>query len=148
MKIFNSFGRLRRLVLFFVIPALWFTATSWGDTVRDRIIGTWRGSSTCINREVAPACKDEQVIYRIKGTAGKPDAVTVEADKIVDGKAVPMGVLEFAYQSMDGSWTSEIETARFHQLWRLVVRGATMTGTLSLLPSKTIVRKLELHKEK
>jgi hypothetical protein len=144
----TSVAPRRPLLLFLVVPALWLTATARGDTARDQVIGTWRGSSICINREAAPACTDERVIYRIKGTPGKVGAVTVEADKIVDGKAVPMGVLDFVYNPRDESWTSEIETPRYHQLWRLVVRGTTMTGTLSLLPSKTVVRNLELHKEK
>ena len=29
----------------------------------DAILGVWRGSSLCTDREVAPACKDEQVRY-------------------------------------------------------------------------------------
>ena len=141
-------ARQRPFVLCLVVPILWLTAVARADTAQDQIVGKWRGSSTCMNREAAPACTDEQVVYRIKGTPGKTDKVTVEADKIVDGKAVPMGVLEFTYDPGDGSWTSEVQTPRFHQLWRLAVRGALITGTLSLLPSKTVVRNLELHKEK
>ena len=26
-------------------------------------LGTWRGTSTCVDRELAPACKDEIVVY-------------------------------------------------------------------------------------
>jgi hypothetical protein len=61
----TSVAPRRPLLLFLVVPALWLTATARGDTARDQVIGTWRGSSICINREAAPACTDERVIYRI-----------------------------------------------------------------------------------
>jgi hypothetical protein len=112
----------------------------------DGIVGAWQGSSVCVDRRALPACTDEQVIYEISVTPGKPDAVTVKADKIVDGKRVPMGVLDFTRDAKDGSWTTEVETPNVHVSWRLVVNGTMMTGSLTLLPSKTVVRRLDLGK--
>ena len=68
------------------------------------IVGTWRGTSRCVDRVAAPACNDEQVIYEISATPGRESAVTVNADKVVDGKRVPMGALDFARDPKDGSW--------------------------------------------
>lgn len=118
-----------------------------GGTVAE-IVGTWSGSSVCVDRQAAPACNDEQVVYEIHASSGKPNTVTNNADKVVDGKRVPMGVLEFKRDAQSGSWTSELDTPRVHALWRITVNGATLTGTLTLLPSKAVVRKIDLRKDK
>ena len=114
----------------------------------DEIVGTWRGTSACVDREAAPACTDEEVIYDIVATPGQRDSVTVTADKVVDGKRVPMGPLVFTHETTSRSWISELETPRVHALWRLSVRGMTLSGTLTLLPSKAVVRKVDLRKDK
>ena len=118
-----------------------------GGTV-DEIVGAWSGSSVCVDRQAAPACNDEQVVYEINASPGKPNTVTTKADKVVDGKRVSMGVLEFTHDAKSGSWTSELETPRLHALWRLRVNSAMLTGTLTLLPSKAVVRKIDLRKDK
>ena len=74
-----------------------------------------------------------------------PDKVTVRADKIVDGKRVLMGALDFT-RTDDGSWITEFETPRVHARWQLVVNGTAMSGTMELLPSKTVVRRIELKR--
>jgi hypothetical protein len=112
----------------------------------DEIVGTWRGTSACVDRQAAPACTDEQVIYEIAASPGQPNSVTVRADKVVDGKRVSMGDLEFTYDASSGSWTSEFENPRTHALWRLSVTGTTLKGTLTLLPSKAVVRRMNLKK--
>jgi hypothetical protein len=111
-------------------------------------VGTWRGSSLCVDREAAPACKDEQVVYEIAANPGKPNTVTVKADKVVGGKRESMGDLEFTHEAKSGSWTSEFENPRVHVLWRLTVTGETLKGTLVALPSGAVARKMDLKKEK
>jgi hypothetical protein len=118
-----------------------------GGTV-DEIVGTWSGSSVCVDRQAAPACNDEQVVYDINASPGKPNTVTANADKVVDGKRLSMGVLELTRDAKSGSWTSELETPRVHGLWRLTVNGAVLTGTLTLLPSRAVVRRIDLRKDK
>ena len=113
----------------------------------DEIVGTWRGSSVCVDRQAAPACTDEQVIYEIGASPGQPNMVTVSADKVVDGKRVSMGVLDFTHDAKSGSWTTELETPRMHALWRLTVSGTTLTGTMTLLPFKAVVRRMALRKD-
>lgn len=119
-----------------------------GGDIADEIVGTWSGSSVCVDRKAAPACNDEQVVFEISASAGKPKTVTVKAAKVVDGKRVSMGVLEFTHDAKSGSWTSEFETPRVHDLWRLTVNGAMLTGTLTSIPSRAIVRKIDLRKDK
>jgi hypothetical protein len=134
------------VVVFFLVAQFALGEASGGPV--DEIVGTWRGSSVCVDRQAAPACTDEQVIYEIVASPGQPDSVTVTADKVVDGKRVPMGSLDFTHEATSRSWTSELETPRMHALWRLSVSGTTLSGNLTLLPSKAVVRRVDLRKDK
>lgn len=140
----------RGLVLVFLLAARLARgeASARGTSPVDEIVGTWRGSSLCVDRQAAPACNDEQVVYEIGASPGKPNMVTVKADKIVDGKREFMGVLDFTYEAKSGSWTTEFENPRVRALWRLTVTGETLTGTMVVLPSKAVVRRMDLKKEK
>ena len=131
---------------FFLLARLAQGEGHGGGTVE--IVGTWSGSSVCVDRQAAPACNDEQVVYEINASSGKPNTVSAKADRVVDGKRVSMGVLEFTHDAKNGSWTSELDTPRLHALWRLTVNGAMLTGTLTLLPSKAVVRKVDLRRDK
>jgi hypothetical protein len=135
----------RSLVVAFVLVVACVAGEASGGPVEE-IVGAWHGTSACVDRQAAPACTDEEVIYEIVVSPGHPEAVTVTADKIVDGKRVPMGPLEFTLEAASRSWTSELETPRMHALWRLSVSGTTMSGTVTLLPSKAVVRRVELRK--
>ena len=123
-------------------------ALARGGGTGDEIVGTWRGSSVCVDRQAAPACNDEQVVYEIGANPGRPNTVAVQADKVVEGKRVPMGVLDFTHNAESGAWTAELDTPRLHALWRLTVNGEMLTGTMTLLPSKAVVRRVDLKKEK
>ena len=146
MMSYRPNGALRRWLP--LVLSMLFPAPGLCDADLSGMVGTWHGASTCVNREAAPACNDEQVVYEIAAVPGKQNTVTVKADKVIDGKRVPMGILDFVYNPIDGNWTTEISTPRVHALWMLSVRGKTMTGTMVLLPSKTVVRRMELHKDK
>ena len=134
-----------RLVVAFVLAVACVLGEALAGPV-DEIVGTWRGTSACVDRQAAPACTDEEVIYVIVASPGPPDSVTVTADKVVDGKRVPMGSLDFTHEATSRSWTSELETPRMHALWRLSVSGTTLSGTLTLLPAKAVVRRVDLRK--
>jgi hypothetical protein len=134
------------LIVAFVLMAACALGQAFAGPV-DEIVGTWRGTSACVDRQAAPACSDEQVIYEIVANPRQPDVVTVRADRVVDGKRVSMGVLDFTYEATSRSWTSEFDTPRVHALWRLSVSGATLSGTMTLLPSKAVVRRVDLRKD-
>ena len=111
------------------------------------ILGVWKGTSVCANREATPACRDEEVVYEFRETtppaAGK---LTLKADKVVNGEIQPMGVLDFAWDPKAGAWSCEIQT-RYHGLWSFPPpKGGELTGTLVLLPDRTIVRKVAVRR--
>lgn len=120
------------------------SAAGTGDL--SHFLGTWRGTSTCVNRQVAPACNDETVVYEVE-RSDKPQTAIVKADKIVDGKRLPMGDLEFVYNAKEGCWHGEFTTPRAQGVWCLVVDGTNLTGSLRVLPENAEVRKVELKRE-
>jgi hypothetical protein len=104
------------------------------------IAGTWRGQSSCEQRQ--SACREETVVYRFSPLQDKPGSFSVSADKIVDGKAVKMGTLEFRY--VDDQHALICEYAQ--GVWRLSVDGEKMEGTLTR-PDGSLFRRVTLHKE-
>ena len=118
-----------------------------GDTdPLTEFLGTWRGTSTCVNLQVTPACKDEVVVYEIR-RSDKPATVILAADKIVDGQRQPMGDLEFVYDAKEACWRSELNTSRVHAVWSLKVVGRTMTGHLRDIPTDTDTRDVRLERD-
>lgn len=109
------------------------------------IVGEWHGTSICVDRQHFPACKDEQVVYEARVSATSPDTVVVRADKVVNGERDFMGEYPVALQE-DGSWASEMKTARFHLLLKLQVAGDRMTGTLTDLGVGYRVRDITLER--
>ena len=139
----------RRWFRLLIVLSLWVAGSAARGLPRktDEIVGTWRGTSTCVDRVAAPACSDEQVVYEVATSPDAPEKVTIKGDRIVDGKRVFMGDLEYT-PAKDGSWTAEFQSPRVHSQWRLVVSGDSMTGNAILLPSRAVVRRLALQREK
>ena len=108
------------------------------------VLGTWTGKSVCVGDR--PACKNEVVVYRFLAIEGKPDRVTLLADKIIEQKRVPMGKLEFVYAKAEQKLTCEFTGGRTHGLWAFTVSGDTMTGTLVVLPDKLLARFVSVHR--
>ncbi|MFN7930046.1 MAG: hypothetical protein U0Y68_19410 [Blastocatellia bacterium] len=71
-----------------------------GRAVAPAVLGTWTGESICVGNR--PACKNEVVVYRFEAVPGKPQVIAWLADKIIEGKRVPMGKLEFQYDEVKG----------------------------------------------
>lgn len=133
-----------RVAGLFLLAAAGAAAGGKGD-IAD-FLGTWRGTSTCVNRTVAPACKDETVVYEVR-RGEKPGAAILDAYKIVNGEKLAMGELEFVYSDKDGCWRSEFTTPRAHGIWCLAVEGRAMTGSLRDLPVNAEVRKVKAEHE-
>jgi hypothetical protein len=104
------------------------------------VAGTWRGESLCATD--APACHNEKVVYYIKDVPDRPDAAVIQADKIVDGKAITMGTGEWHHDRAQHSleWNSP------WQVWLLKVTGNRIEGTLTLA-DKTVFRRMTLTKD-
>jgi hypothetical protein len=121
-------------------------AATLAQPSREALVGSWRGTSVCTNRQAAPGCNDEQVIYDISAPAGAPDALVVKADKIVNGQREPMGEVTFHPDPASARWVSEISTPRVHAVWHLSIKDGGLTGGMFLIPSRTAIRTIELRK--
>jgi hypothetical protein len=126
-------AKLRKgFVLAVLLPSIGFS--------KDAITGAWRGESACELRE--SACRDETVVYRFTPLGDKPDIFSVSGDKIVDGKPVNMGTLEFRYVEKEHALICDYAQGT----WHLTIEGDTMTGTLTR-PDKTVFRRVTLHRQ-
>jgi hypothetical protein len=104
------------------------------------IAGTWRGQSSCEQKE--SACREETVVYRFSPLQDKRGSFSVSADKIVDGKSVYMGTLEFRYVEVEHALVCDYAQG----IWRLLVDGEKMEGTLTRR-NGSVFRRLALQKE-
>ena len=143
-RIATACTRRRAHLLASMVAAGAVSAAGTGDL--SHFLGTWHGTSTCINRQVAPACKDETVVYEVR-PSDKPQAAVLKADKVVDGKRLPMGELEFVYSEKDGCWRAEFTSPRVQGVWCLVVDESRMTGGLRVLPENVEVRTVQRKHE-
>ena len=128
-----------------VISVLCLSADQLGAAERGNLaefLGTWRGTSTCVDRELAPACNDETIVYEVSKSDADNEAL-LEAYKVVDGQRVPMGELKFVYNEKEECWRSEFTTTRVHAVWCLSITGVQMTGSLRVLPQNVDVRKVQ-----
>jgi len=108
--------------------------------------GTWKGESICVDKAKFPACQDEHVVYHIARSSAASDVVTITMDKIVDGKPDTMAVLDFKYDVQKGMWVNEFTRNTVHGVWTFTAKGNTVEGTLTVLPDKTLVRRIKLKK--
>lgn len=112
------------------------------------IEGVWKGTSICVDREVAPACKDEVIVYTFTRKDGAPaGTVALNADKVVDGKREFMGELIGTWDGAKGTWTCEMRTPRWHGVWSHTVAGKELSGTLVDGPTKKVIRRVEAKRE-
>jgi len=110
---------------------------------KSSILGSWHGTSTCVDKVRFPACKDEEVIYDV--TAARGDTVTLRADKVVNGAREFMNESQFV-RGADGSWTAELETPRYHLRLVIAVERDVMKGRLLDLPDQVLVRRMSLRR--
>jgi hypothetical protein len=104
--------------------------------------GTWTGTSKCVGNR--PACKDETVVYRFVPISGEPAKVRLLADKILEGKRVPMGRLDFTVAG--NRLECDFQRGTTHGLWEFQLAGDTMEGTLVVLPSRETARRVSVHR--
>ena len=108
------------------------------------VLGTWTGRSVCVGER--PACKNEDVVYRFLAVEGRPGTVTLLADKVLAGKRVPMGRLEFEHDAARGTLRCAFTRGSTHGIWTLEVSGDAMTGTLMILPENSVARKVSVRR--
>jgi len=107
------------------------------------IIGTWRGTSICADKKNYPACNDEQVIYDVVPSKAGKGAVTLSADKVVNGVREFMAAFDFT-RTADSSWVTDVRMNNNHFQIVLRIKGTRMSGALTDLVYHRKVRDLSL----
>jgi hypothetical protein len=124
----------------FAFAALLFLAAA---DPRQPLIGHWTGTSICTG--VRPACHDEIASYWMKAGT-KPDVVTIDAGKIVDGKDESMGIIDFHVNFATRTLTSVAESGAGRFTWTFTWSGTAMTGTLKSSDGQ-VIRNIRLTKK-
>jgi len=106
--------------------------------------GTWTGKSICVGDR--PACKNETVVYRFMPFPGAPWQLRLLADKIIEGKRVPMGALLFQYDDEKHALCSEFKIGNTHGVWSFTARGDSLRGELIILPDGEKGRDVRAHR--
>jgi hypothetical protein len=109
------------------------------------IVGTWHGSSICVDRARDTACKDEEVIYQVDSAASPTGPVHMRADKVVNGLREPMGAFQLRYDTTTHAWSAEL-TTRLHMRWTFETNGDRMSGTLTELPAGRLIRRIAVRR--
>jgi hypothetical protein len=115
---------------------------------RTEIVGTWRGTSTCVRFPGNEACNDEVVRYEFRAS-DRPGMVRQTAYKMVGGKPEPMGELDgFTRDAAGGRWSAEFRNARVHIIWSYSVRADTLTGTCTdFRDPRVVFRNVEARRD-
>lgn len=114
---------------------------------RAEILGTWRGTSTCVRFPGNASCHDEVVVYEFRASEGR--TVRLAAYRVVGGAPELMYELDgFARDAATGRWSAEFENARVHLLWSYAVRADTLSGTCTDFRDPRIVfRSVEARRD-
>jgi hypothetical protein len=134
---------LAALLIYFVSSFSFTQAPGGKAAIHDsqsQIAGTWRGNSECVLK--TSPCRDEINVYRFSEVAGKPGCFSGVGSKLVNGKEISMGALDWNYDAEKHILKSENSGATF----RLVVDGSRIEGSLTLADN-TVYRRIHLKKD-
>jgi hypothetical protein len=107
----------------------------------DPILGTWKGTSICFPA-FKPPCHDEVVVYYLSQSPDKPGMIAIRADKIVNGTAEDMGIIDCKFDKEKSSLECAIPSGTF----KFTARGKQMDGGL-WAPDQAQIRRINLTKE-
>ena len=127
------------------LPELRRGARQGGSDSLSKVLGDWEGKSVCVDKN-RPACKNEHVVYHITKKDGEVEAVTMRADKIVNGKPVDMGTLDCKHDASKSTLTCEFTVNSTHGVFEFAINGDEMEGTLKILPAGTLGRRIKVRK--
>ena len=127
------------------LPELRRGARQGNSDSLSKVLGDWEGESVCVDKN-RPACRNEHVVYHITKKDGGADSVSIQADKIVNGKPEDMGTLDCKHNAAKSTLTCEFTVNTTHGVFEFTIRGDEMEGTLKLLPSGTRGRKINVKK--
>jgi len=109
------------------------------------LTGDWTGESICVGNN--PGCHDEKVVYHISVDPADPAKVKIAADKIVNGKLEWIGDIELKYDPGKQTLTGELQNSRYRGLWEFAVKGNAIEGSLTILPDKSIGRRIRVTRK-
>jgi hypothetical protein len=145
MLLHHSIKRALILALFFANVAI---SGHGFQTARQvsaaSIAGTWTGEWICVGSR--PACKNEVVVYRFEPVAGKSTVVTLLADKLINGKRVPMYKLDFQYDEATRTLSCDFNQGRTRGTWEYKISGDTMEGTGIVLAGRSVARRVKVKR--
>jgi hypothetical protein len=124
-------------------------ACAQNKTVDDsQLFGDWSGESKCVGSN--QYCHDEVVVYHISRSKNDPKKITIDADKIIDGKPDFMGSFECDYDAAKQTLTSEFTIPRTggKGLWLFHIDGDKIDGTLTVFPENEVGRRVKVTKNK
>jgi hypothetical protein len=94
------------------------------------ILGEWRGTSTCVDKQLAPSCNDETVRYLFTPVPPHAGAIHLDAYKLVDRKFERMYETDLTYSSASATWIHDFEARQLKAQWRYKIDGRTLSGGL------------------
>jgi len=133
-------GQARQIGMWIRLGVLTLMAIALCSAEDAPVAGTWRGESLCAAR--GTSCKDETVVYYIRAIPDRPTAITIRADKFVNGQPVTMGTSEWTYDRDRAT----LEWRTSGRTWVLSIHGSRIDGTLTL-PDQTVFRKMTLKND-
>ena len=96
-----------------------------GISTAQSLTGNWKGTSLCQVKN--SPCHDEVVVYHISKN-GDSNSYKIDADKIVDGEEISMGILEFLFDPKQKLLFLDDGVRQVK--WEFKVNGNEMHGTL------------------
>lgn len=104
-----------------------------------QVTGEWRGNSECVEKD--SPCHDEINVYRFSDDAGKAGWFLGTGNKVVDGKEIAMGTMEWKYDAEKHT----LEASNSGTKIQLVLDGNKMEGSLTLRDNRPY-RRIHLAK--
>lgn len=133
---------MSKLIAIWLLAFFGFVFNGRQPQATDPISGTWKGTSICQVKD--SPCHDEIAIYH---ATKLPEDKTYrfQMNKMVNGREVEMGPLDFTYDAKTQTLTAENSSAKGKGIWNFKVNGKTMRGTLTI-DNKVLFRVIDLQK--
>lgn len=127
------------IILFLSLPF------SIAESQTGSLAGDWTGESICVGNN--PSCHDEKVVYHISVDPADVTRVKIGADKIVDGKPEFMGDIFLKHDAAKQTLTGDLQSPRYRGVWEFTINGNTIEGSLTILPEKTVGRRIRVTRK-
>lgn len=125
-----------------LLLALWALGAQGALAGSEVIVGEWRGSSVCTNRQIAPACADEQVRLLFTARSADRQVIHLEAQKLVGTSYETMFEIDVQYSAVADEWSYAFETSRFNARWTFRVHSDRLAGKLTDQGSGSQIRQV------